>query len=78
MICICLLSFVRDVLFQRFDVVSKHFRCVFERNIYCRPFSNFLFKYLPAMKRYIVGVFFRRTLGIFTATISLPANISIR
>ena len=33
--------------------------------------SNFLFKYLPTIKRYIIGVFFRKTVGIVTATISI-------
>ena len=77
MICIYLPSFIRDVLFQYFDVVFKSFCCIFELNNYFR-LSNFLFNYLPTIKRYIIGVFFRRTVGIFTATISLAATISVR
>ena len=77
MICIYLLSFIRDVLLQYFDVIFKSFGCIFERNNYFR-LSNFLFNYLPTIKRYIIGVFFRRTVGIFTATISVAATISVR
>ena len=67
---IYLTSFDKDVLFQCFfDAIFKHFGCVFESKIYFR-LSNFLFNYLPTIKRYIIKVFFKRTLGIFTATIS--------
>ena len=52
------------------------FGCVFEPNIYF-GLSNFLFNYLPKIKHYIIGVFFRRTVGIFTATISIRWRILI-
>ena len=56
-------SFNIDVLFQCFGVIFKHFYCVFERNIYFR-LSNF-FNYLPRIKRYIIELFFKWTVGIY-------------
>ena len=66
--------FYIDMLFQCFDVVFKHFGCVFQRNIYFR-LSDFFFNDLPTIKRYIIGVFCRRTVGIFTATVSIRWRI---
>ena len=54
-----------DVFFQCFDVIFQHFGWVFKGNIYFR-LSNFLFNYLPTRKPHSNGVFFRRTVGIFT------------